>query len=204
MKVIAILMMVVSVFVILAYGLMFLLGFAMSFDAPSSDIDPKAWLMRIGMFLPIIVGIALLILAIRAMQMGHHGRAVFFSGIMPVAGIVFWGILTAQSFQHLNAYNLEREADAQEAKLHPKQRYIRPSGEGADSIIVWPSRMVAYRYYQGPNLPYYGDQLGTLNESRDTIHLYHTLNARIRPEELDQFVDEQGRRLTEVYVVGKG
>jgi hypothetical protein len=59
--------------------------------------------------------------------------------------------------------------------------------------------MVAYRIYQGAT--HRGDQLGDLNESRDTILYYNHFRNELRKEELEQFTDEHCRSITNIYAV---
>jgi hypothetical protein len=172
----------------------------MSFDAPGSSSDPLAWLMRILIFLPGVIGVVVLILALRAFQAGLFRRAMLIAAIFPVSGIGLLAYLSITTLQTMNAFESLRAHEAEEARLHPKQKFFRPVEGGADSIIVFPSRMVAYRIYQG-DAKHRGDQLGDLNQSRDTLIYYDHLRNELRRKELDQFADVQGRKITDFYVV---
>ena len=66
MKGLALILMFLTLLAIVGFGLFYLLGFAMSFDAPGSDKDPAAWGMRLLMFLPAIVFIIVLAFAWKA------------------------------------------------------------------------------------------------------------------------------------------
>ena len=67
-------------------------------------------------------------------------------------------------------------------------------------MIVFPSRIVAYRLMNYNGYPYNGP-LGVLNESRTTIVYNNSTDTKLPFNELDQFVDENGRKLTEVYQI---
>jgi hypothetical protein len=71
MKVLALLLMALTVLVIVGFGMMYLLGFALSFDAPGSDKDPDARSFRILMLLPLILFLSLFLLSIRAYSAGE-------------------------------------------------------------------------------------------------------------------------------------
>lgn len=202
MKVLSILLIFIGACMILAYGIIFLLGFAMSFDAPGSDTDPKAWVMRMGMFLPIILGIVLLVLAFLALRSGNYGRSVFYGIIIPIAGAAFWGYMFYDSSRAFKAYKQQEAKSTREAEMYPKQTYIRPSANGGtDTIIVWPDRIVAYRLFMGEGNPEWGGPLGDLNDGRDTLIYYDRQDTRLRRDELDQFVDRSGRRFSDVYSI---
>lgn len=55
MKILALVLMVLTILVIVGFGFAYLLGFVMSFDAPGSDKDPDAWSFRILMLGPIVI-----------------------------------------------------------------------------------------------------------------------------------------------------
>ena len=76
MKTLAILLMLLTIVMIVGFGLFFLLGFAMSFDAPGSTTDPKAWGMRLLIASPLLIFLVCLILAWKAYAGGYYGKSV--------------------------------------------------------------------------------------------------------------------------------
>ena len=200
MKIAALLLMIISVIALFGYGFMYLLGFAMSFDAPGSGEDPKAWGMRFMMFLPLLLLIVALILSIMAFSSGNYRRVILIN-IVPIAVVtVLFGFMVFTSFTSTAKYKAAMVKEAKDAKLYPEQRFLRPVEGGTDTIIVFPNRIVAYRKYVGTEIPW-GGPLGDLNEERNTIKYLSRPDTKIAKEELDQFVDAQGRKFTDVYQV---
>jgi hypothetical protein len=200
MKVIAILFMLLGLGLIVVLGFAYLLGFAMSFDAPGSDKDAGAWGMRFLIFLPILLFIVVLVFALKAFVGGHYARSVGIGSIFVVAIIAFGGYTYVTSSRSLKAYQKERAREEELTRLYPKEKYLRPAGAVTDTIFVFPNGIVSYRYLSAPNFPLSGP-LGDLNESRDTIIYYRSPHNDIKIEELDAFVDEKGRKITDVYAV---
>ena len=192
--------MIITILAICGYGMMYILGFAMSFDAPGSTSDPKAWWMRFLMFTPILIFIAILIVSAIAFFAGNYKKAAFISGIVPVLSACFIVFMFYSSFTAMKDYRTTVAKEKEDERLYPKQTFLRSSAEGADTIIVFPSRIVAYRLVVGREYPHNGP-LGDLNEDRTTIIYINRPDTKLSVEELDQFVDEEGRRLTEVYIV---
>ena len=89
---------------------------------------------------------------------------------------------------------------AEEARLYPKQTFVREVPGGADTLIVFPDRMVASRKYDGLKYPL-GGLLGYLNEERTHIQLDTKPDPVIRREELSQFTDAGGRRFSDSFPV---
>ncbi len=198
MKTAALLLMILSVLILLGFGFMYLLGFAMSFDAPGSGDDPKAWGMRLLMLLPLLLIIVALIFSIKAYSSGNF-RQAFIINMVPVGFCaVLFAFLIITSFTSLAKYRATTAREAADARLYPEQRFLRPVEGGTDTIIVFPSRIVAYRKYQGTDIPWSGP-LGDLNEQRNTIQYNSSTDTHISKEELDQFFDAQGRKFTDVY-----
>lgn len=192
--------MIISVIALFGFGLMYLLGFAMSFDAPGSQSDPKAWGMRFLMFLPVLFLIMALVLSISAFSSGNYRRVVMIN-IIPI-GIcaAFIALLFISSFTSMTAYKATMAKEAHDAKLFPEQRFLRNVEGGTDTIIVFPNRIVAYRKYQGTDIPWAGP-LGDLSDDRTTLKVIVNSDTKIYKEELDQFVDEQGRKFSDVYII---
>ena len=200
MKTVALLLMIISVIALFGFGLMYLLGFAMSFDAPGSQSDPKAWGMRFLMFLPVLFLIVALIISIVAFSSGNYKRVVIIN-IIPIAiCAAFIAFMFISSFSSLASYRALQAQEARDAKLYPEQRFLRNVEGGTDTIIVFPSRIVAYRKYQGTNIPWSGP-LGDLEKDHKTLKVIVNSDTKIYKEELDQFVDEKGRKFTEVYII---
>ena len=200
MKTVAILLIIISIIALFGFGLMYLLGFAMSFDAPGSQSDPKAWGMRFLMFLPVLFLIVALILSISAFSSGNYRRVVMIN-IIPI-GIcaAFIAYMFISSFSSLASYRATQAKEAMDAKLYPEQRFLRNVEGGTDTIIVFPNRIVAYRKYQGTNIPWAGP-LGDLSDDRTTLKVIVNSDTKIYKEELDQFVDDKGRKFSEVYII---
>lgn len=89
MKSIAIFLMLLGILLILSYGFLYLLGFAMSFDAAEGG-SAKYWLLRGLMVIPLLLLIWILIHAWRAFQSGNYKRSVNFGYVFAVSGIGFF------------------------------------------------------------------------------------------------------------------
>jgi len=200
MKILSILLMLAGVFIIVAYGVIYLLGFAMSFDAPGSTKDPKAWMMRLLIFMPLVIFVVLLILAFIAFYYGHYKRSVMFSAFFGIAGIGFFLFSTISSVEVTRKMNQIRAQEVEDERLYPKQTFLRPVEGGVDTIYVFPSRIVSYRLYVGTEFPY-GGPLGDLNTTRDTLIYNRRSDTKLNIEDLPQFVDEKGRKFSDVYIV---
>ena len=148
--------MLLGVFMILAYGFMYLLGFAMSFDAPGSANDPKAWGMRFLILLPLLVFIVVLIFAFLAFIGGHYNRSVIFGSVFVVSGLVIFGYLFITTFNTTSEYKKTLAQEIEDAKLYPVETYTREFEGQTDSIIVFPSRIVSYRLHVGREFPWAG------------------------------------------------
>ena len=185
---------------IVGLGSMYLLGFAMSFDAPGSISDPKAWGMRFLIFSPILVMIVTLIFAVIAYSSRNYKRSVII-GLMPVGIFVLMiAFMTISSFTSMAKYRAQMTREAEDARLYPVQKFLRHVEGGTDTIIVFPNRIVAYRKYQGSDMPW-GGPLGDLNNSRDTLDFNRSSDTKIKAEDLSQFIDDQGRIFSEVYFI---
>jgi hypothetical protein len=200
MKVLSLLLMILVVLIIGLAGILYFFGFIMSFDAPGSADDPKAWWGRLMMFLPVIFCIVIEVLAIQALWSGRYGRSALFSGSLIVAAAAFWFYATFSSMATARAYRTELELEKEQAIKYPVQKFLRDVEGGTDTIIVWPNRIVAYRLYiAGLGKPWSGP-LGDLNEGRDTLIYYEHVDTRLRRQELGAFYNMDGRRFTEVYI----
>lgn len=200
MKTLAIIFMILTFFLIVGFGFTYLLGFAMSFDAPGSDKDPSAWMMRLLMFLPGVILLAALIFAWISWAKGHYKRSVIISAVplgMAAAFIVFTFISSFATMASFKATQLQEAADE---RKYPLQVFLRPVEGSADTILVYPSRIVAYRLINYNGYPYAGP-LGDLNEDRTTIKYNSSSDTKIPFNELDQFVNGEGKKFTEIYNV---
>lgn len=202
MKILALLLLLLGVLLILAVGALSVFLFAMAFDAPGSAGKPGVWAGNLLIFLPLLFLVTVLIFAFVAYQSGHYTRAVWlgsvFGGVV-VGGVIFFGV---SSLGALRALRASQAQVAEEARLYPEQRFIRPFEGGADTIIVFPSRIVAYRMPRRGDMPFaYSGPVGDLNEARDAIVIDPVFDKRIGLDEFSEFVDERGRRLTEVYAI---
>ncbi|HZV69367.1 MAG TPA: hypothetical protein VFG10_07485 [Saprospiraceae bacterium] len=201
MKIAAILLMLFGVFLILGLGFMSLLGLAMSFDAPGSESDSVAWMNRILIFvLPLIVLTLVLFFAWISFRKGHYTRSFWIGSIFALVLIGFVLLTTIFSFISVNKFQNITKNDAENERLYPLQKFLRPVDGGVDTILVFPGRTVAYRLYTGEAYPFAGP-VGELNETRDTIIIDFDQDTRLIKEELSQFVNTEGRRLTDIYGV---
>ena len=139
MKVASILLMLLTVLMMVGFGMFYLLGFAMSFDAPGSTTDPKAWGMRLLFFAPFFIFLVVLILSWQAYAAGNYRKSVLLGVVSPAicVGLYLWMMVTSMSSmkQYNNQVAEEKEIEAR----YPKEEYIRQTSLGTDSIIVWPT-----------------------------------------------------------------
>ncbi|MBK9983934.1 MAG: hypothetical protein IPP15_16470 [Saprospiraceae bacterium] len=199
MKVGAILFMILGIFMILGTAGISFFGFVMSFDAPGSESDPGAWLNRILLFgLPLLVFIVLLVFAWIFFNRGQYVRSFWIGSVfgLVVAGLVAATVIT--SFASVSKMNSDARQTAEDERLYPLHTYLRPGEVAADTILVFPSRIVAYRIYTGEEYPFSGP-VGDLNQARDTIVIRFDSDSKLKREDLSQFIDSDGKRLTDVY-----
>jgi len=198
MKIIAILLLVSGCLLIVGLSLLYFFGFIMSFDAPGSADDPKAWGMRLLFLLPLIVLIAALVLAFLAFQSGNYTRSV---GIGSVFVIALLGIFVMMARMQSDGDRYLRELRQQELEdaKHPVQQFIRPTEGGADTIIVFSSRIVAYRVFDKTFNKTIGGPVGKLNKTRDTIRLDGFRGDYLKREEFELFVNESGEKFTTAF-----
>jgi uncharacterized membrane protein len=200
MKLLAILLMLLVLVILAGAGVMYLMMFAMSFDAPGSTTDPKGWFMRFVLFLPLVACVVVLIFSFLALRDGNAGRAVAISGSAVAAAAILWTIFTVSSMRSMREYQDKVKQEKEWEKQFPVQKFVREKEIGADTIIVWPSKIVAYRIGSGDG-PALGGGVGMMNDTRDTLIYSEHFDNRIPRNELEQFVNEQGRRFTDVYQV---
>lgn len=201
MKTFAILLMLLTIVIMAGYGLFYLLGFAMSFDAPGSDKDPKAWGMRIMILFPIFIFLAMLILAWQAYYAGNYNRSVLLGAVTPVMGAILFGYLMVSSMSSMREYRNQLAKEKELEAKYPVEKYTRQTSLGTDTIIVWPTGIVAYRLHVEGMTNTWNGPLGDLSADRKTITYNHSTDTRLQQEELHQFVDESGRKFSELYLV---
>lgn len=201
MKTLAILLMIMGVLLLFGVGLMGLIAFAMSFDAPGSADNPANWIWSLSMlFGPIFFILVILIFAWKAFRKGMYTRSVLISSIYGVAIIGGMFFLFASSmFARTNLQTTIFHDEANE-KMYPRQIFLRSAAGGTDTIIVFPSGIVAYRLYTGAQNSF-GGPVGDLNNTRDTIIMDLDTDTKINREDLSQFVNREGGKLTDVYGV---
>jgi hypothetical protein len=201
MKILAILLMLLTILMMAGFGMFYLLGFAMSFDAPGSTTDPKAWGMRLLIFAPMIIFLIVLVLAWQAYAAGNYQKSVLLGVVSPAicVGLYVWMMITSMSSlkQYKDQVAEQKEMEAR----YPKEEYTRTSPLGTDSIIVWPSGIVAYRLHIEGMENTWNGPLGDLNASRDTLTYDRRDDTKLRMEELYHFMDQDGRVFTNVYAV---
>ena len=202
MKVLALLLLALTLLVIVGFGFAYLLGFVMSFDAPGSDKDPDAWSFRILLLGPLVLFLSLFVLSIRAFSAGQYKRSAMMGAVSPVVGLGLFAAMSISSVASYRTYQKEEARQRELEKRYPVQRFTRPANGGTDTLIVWPSGIVAYRLYRGPDQPVWGGPFGDLSEDRSTILYKASSDNKLKPADLDQFLDENGRKVTELYQVG--
>jgi len=201
MKIIAILLMLLTILMMAGYGMVYLLGFAMSFDAPGSTTDPKAWGMRLLIASPLLIFLVCLILAWQAYAGGNYTKSAILGAVAPVVCIVLFGIMTITSVSSMKKYNEQVAKEKEEEAKYPVEKYMRTGPLGTDTIIVWPSGIVAYRLNIKDMPNQWNGPLGDLSEDRKTITYDRRPDTKLPMEELYHFMDEEGRIFTNVYVV---
>lgn len=201
MKTLAILLMILTVLMMAGFAIFYLLGFAMSFDAPGSTSDPKAWGMRLLMLAPMFIFLVLLILSWQAFAAGNYKKSVLLGLITPgvCAALYLWMMLA--SIGSMKKYN---EGVAKEKELeakYPVEKYTRTGPLGTDTIIVWPNGLVAYRLNVEGMANTWNGPLGQLDDDRKVMTYERRPDTRIAIEELYHFMDEEKRIFTNVYGV---
>jgi len=198
MKIIAILLLVLGCLLIVGLGILYVFMFAMSFDAPGSDSDPKAWIYRLLFFLPFIGLVAALMLSFIAFRAGNYTRSAGIGSVFGLALAVLW-VLNAKILSgNERIVSDMRQQELEDAK-YPIQEFIRPTAHGADTIIVFPSRIVAYRVFTKTFNKTIGGPIGKLNKTRDTIQLGKNPEDFLKPEEYEQFVNSDGKKFTDAF-----
>ena len=125
MKIFAILLMLLTILMIIGFGLFYLLGFAMSFDAPGSTTDPKAWGMRFMLFAPIIIFIICLILAWKAYAGDYYGKSVLLGMVAPVVCIALYAWMSITSMTSIKQYNDQAAKEEEMKAKYPVEKYMR-------------------------------------------------------------------------------
>ena len=201
MKTIALLLMLLTVLMMVGFGMFYLLGFAMSFDAPGSTSDPKAWGMRLLIFSPILIFLVALILSWQAYAAGNFQKSVLWGVISPAICVALYGWMALTSMKSMKQYNDTIAEEKEMEAKYPKETYMRQTSLGTDSIIVWPTGIVAYRLHVEGMTNTWNGPLGDLSKDRTTITYDRRPDTRLPMEELYHFMDEEGRIFTNVYTV---
>jgi hypothetical protein len=200
MKTLAILLMLLTILMIIGFGLFYLLGFAMSFDAPGSTTDPKAWGMRFLIASPLLIFLVCLIMSWQSYAAGHYKKAVILGAVSPIICVALFGWMTVTSLSSMNKYNDQVAKEKEQEAKYPVEKYMRTADGVSDTIIVWPNGIVAYRLNIGMEFPWNGP-LGDLSEDRKTITYDRRPDTKLAIEELYHFMDKDGRIFTNIYVV---
>ncbi len=172
----------------------------MSFDAPGSTTDPKAWGMRLLIASPLLIFLVCLILAWKAYAGGHYGKSVLLGTVAPVVCIALYAWMSITSMASMKQYNDQVAKEEEMKAKYPVEKYMRTADGVSDTIIVWPNGIVAYRLNIGMEFPWNGP-LGDLSEDRKTITYDRRPDTKLQIEELYHFMDEDGRIFTNVYAV---
>jgi hypothetical protein len=92
MKTLALLLLIGSAILMIPIGFMGLFTFGMSFDAPNSEADSKAWIARIGIFLVVALFGALVYFGYQAYQVENYQKTILFTAPVVVAfvGFIAW------------------------------------------------------------------------------------------------------------------
>ena len=201
MKTLSILLMLLTLLMMVGFGMFYLLGFAMSFDAPGSTSDPKAWGMRLLMFAPAIIFLVVLILSWQAYAAGNYRKSVLLGIVSPAICIALYIWMMVTSMMSLKSYQNQVAEEKEMEARYPKETYTRTGPLGTDSIIVWSSGIVAYRLHIEGMENTWDGPLGDLSKDRKTITYDRRPDTRLPMEELYHFMDQEGRIFTNIYEV---
>jgi len=199
MKIIAILLLLLGCALIVGLGFMYLFMFALSFDAPGSDSDPKAWMYRLLFFLPVVGLVVALVMSFMAFWAGNYARSAGIGSVFGLALVVLWVLSAKMNSDNERIVREMREQKLEDAK-YPVQTFLRPTEHGADTIIVFPGRIVAYRVFDKNFNKTIGGPVGKLNQTRDTIQLTTLREDFLKREEFEQFVNESGKKFSEAFL----
>ena len=198
MKIIAILLLVLGCLLIVGLGILYIFMFALSFDAPGSDSDPKAWMYRLLFFLPFIGLVVALVMSFMAFGAGNYARSAGIGSVFGLALVVLWVLDAKMNSDNERIVQEMREQELEDAK-YPVQTFLRPTERGADTIIVFPSRIVAYRVFDKNFNKTIGGPVGKLNKTRDTIQLEKNPEDFLKREDFEFFLDESGKKFSEAF-----
>jgi len=201
MKTLSILLMLLTILMMLGFGMFYLLGFAMSFDAPGSTTDPKAWGMRLLIASPLLIFLVCLILSLKSYAAGHYSKSVILGLISPAICVVLYAWMMITSMSSLKDYNDQVAKDKEMEAKYPMQKYMRQTTLGTDTIIVWPGGIVAYRLHIEGMANTWDGPLGDLSEDRKTITYDRRPDTKLQIEELYHFMDVKGQIFTNVYSI---
>ena len=201
MKTLSILLMLLTLLMMVGFSMFYLLGFAMSFDAPGSTSDPKAWGMRLLMFAPAIIFLVVLILSWQAYAAGNYRKSVLLGIVSPAICIALYIWMMVTSMMSLKSYQNQVAEEKEMEVRYPKETYTRTGPLGTDSIIVWSSGIVAYRLHIEGMENTWDGPLGDLSKDRKTITYDRRPDTRLPMEELYHFMDQEGRIFTNIYEV---
>lgn len=196
MKPLALILLILGCVLVLVIGLVSLFIFAMSLG-PSGTAN-VGWGDRLLILLPIILLAPALFLAFIAFMAGNYSRSAKIGSVFAitlVGGLIFLSIEASKSARYV------RELQQQELEYaqYPVQKFIRPTETGADTLIVFPSRVVAYRIFD-PNRPFpLSGPLGELNKTRDTIQIDRRSEGDLKRGEFESFVNSAGEKFAEVF-----
>jgi len=201
MKVTALLLMILGIRLVVVLGLMAFFILIMVMGTPGSASRPEGLADLYWLFLPLLAFIAALVFAGQAYRAGNYARSIWFGSVFGLAVLSITVYLGKTSYSTMQEMRTTNAQTAEEERLYPRQKFLRPVEGGADTIIVFPGRIVAYRLYVEGGIPFAGP-VGDLNEARDTIVVSdREFVERVRREELSRFVDGEGRKLTDIFAI---
>ncbi|HEY3385928.1 MAG TPA: hypothetical protein VGK46_05425, partial [Saprospiraceae bacterium] len=122
MKTIAILLMLVTIVMMVGFGMFYLLGFAMSFDAPGSTTDPKAWGMRMLIFAPMIIFLVMLVLAWQAYSAGNFQKSALLGAVSPLICIALYAWMAITSMSSMKDYNAQVAKEKEMEAKYPVEK----------------------------------------------------------------------------------
>ena len=196
MKPLAIVLLILGCVLVAIFGFAAFVVLIMSFGSSAHTAQNGGSGLLI--LLPVMLLALALLLAFTAFMAGNYRRSARIGSVFAitlVGAILFLTLEGLKSARYVQKMQEQEREDAQ----YPVQKFIRPTEWGADTLIVFPSRVVAYRMFD-PNKSFpLSGPLGTLAKTRDTIQLDRFREDHLKREEWEGFVNSAGEKFTEVF-----